>query len=98
MGSRQNLGFAPDRSDFVKLSVVRTYSFVQNHGSYSFLGYIVKDGVDVLGAFRVDFREVLLGFNFNSVHIFKSFKLVRSVDCLSHLRRCIFSYSSIDFF
>ena len=98
MSSRQHSGLAPDRPDFVQLSVVRADSLVQNHGSYSFLGYIVKYGVDILGTFRIDFREVFLGLNLNSVHVFKSFKLVRSVYGLSHLRGCIFSYCSIDFF
>ena len=97
MSSRQNAGFAPDRPYFIELSVVRTYTVIKNHSSYRFLGNIIENGVDVLGTFRINLRKVLLGFNFNSVHIFKSFKLVRSVDGLSHLRSGILSYSCIDF-
>jgi len=41
---------------------------------------------------------MLLCFNFNSIHVIKSFKFIYSLNCSFHFIYCKCSYSLINFF
>ena len=98
VNSRKKSRFAENRSDFVAFSVVRTDSLVENHAANGFFCNVVENRINILHVVRISFCKVLFGFNFNSIHVVKSFKLVNRMDGFSHLRSRVFSYCCVDFF
>ena len=94
--SREQAAFAPNRSNLVELSVVRTDALVEDHRADGFLRNIIEYGVDILGTLRINFRKMLLGLIFNCVHVLKSFQLIRRLNRFSHLRRRVSAHCLVD--
>ena len=96
--SGEHAGVAPDRTNFLRCTVVRTDVVVEDQASDLFLGDVVQNSIDVARILREDLFEVFLGLRFDSVHVLKTGEFFLGQDSFAHLVGRVFADRVVDVF